>query len=817
MKTWLKTTLSVIISLIVLIIIGGAILYNMLLSSLPNYNDEINISAIDGNIEIYRDSLAIPYIIAQTEEDAAFAMGYVHAQERLFTMDIARRAGEGKLSEIFGEDTVPFDKMFLTVGIKRNILKNYSKFSSNDIKILKAYSKGVNYYIQNAGGKLPIEFSVLGYEPEKWKPVHSLIIMRMMAWELNIGWWTDFAYTELVQKVGIDKAKEILPGYQKNGPIIVPKKIAKLSKLNNSFVNIEKQFRNFLGLRGTHIGSNSWVVSGKKSVTGKPIIANDTHLAFSAPDKWFASVIKAGNWDAAGFTLPGVPGIVIGKNNSIAWTMTNVMADDADFYSEKLDSSGKKYLYDGRWKNLKIVKDTIKVRNSSPVLNITKITSNGPIISDIHPLTFLYKNEKEEFPPISMRWLGNEFSDELNAIYNVNKAKNFNQFKKALNDFAVPGQNFTYADKKGNIGYVFGASLPIRNYANASFVVDGTTSKNDWKGFIKRNNIPFLLNPKKSYIASANNKMFKKFKGYISNLWEPSSRIDRITQLLQSKKEHSAGDFKKYQMDFISPYAKEITSHLLSAFKNIKVVDENLKNSLSLLKQWDFNFNKYSQTPLIYAAFFNNLLKNIYKDEMGEGLFNDFVFVANVPYRSVQQLLNQNSNSWFDNINTQKIETKNIILRKSLTDALDELERKLGKDMSGWQWGNLHNVTFKHMFSGNSSILDNLINIGPFKIGGDGTTIFNTEYSFAKSIDKYPRFRHGEFENNLGPAMRFIYDFSKPDEFLMVLTTGQSGQILSDHYKDMTGLWLNGNYVKVRTDTASIFKNKNLLKFIKLN
>ncbi len=817
MKTWVKTTLTIAISISVIIIVGGVIFYNMLESALPEYKGEIKIKGIDNNIKIYRDSLAVPYIIAKTENDAAFALGYVHAQERLFSMDIARRAGAGKLSEIFGKEAIPFDKMFLTVGIKRNILKNYLKYSNNDIKLLKAYSRGVNFYIKNADGNLPVEFSVLGYEPEKWKPIHSLIIMRMMAWELNIGWWTDFAYTELVQKVGAAKAKEILPDYPKDAPVIIPKGVADLPTINNSFVKVEKQFRRFLGLRGTHIGSNSWVVDGSMSASGKPVIANDTHLAFSAPDKWFTAVIKAGNWDAAGFTLPGIPGIVIGKNKSIAWTMTNVMADDADFYSEKIDSSGKKYFYDGKWYDLKIVKDTIKVKNSTPVINVTKITRNGPLISEIHPFTFLYKNEKTTFPPISMHWLGNEFSDELNAIYNVNKAKNFNQFKKALNDFGVPGQNFIYGDRKGNIGYVFGADLPIRKYYDASFIIDGTNSKYNWKGILSRNKIPYLLNPKSHFIASANNKTLKNFKYYISNLWEPSSRIDRITQLLKSKKKHSINDFKKYQMDFISPYAKGITAHLLSAFNNIKIVDDNLNKTLSLFKQWNYKFDKYSQTPLIYAAFFKYLIINIFEDEMGEELLNDFVFVANVPYRSIQQILNEKENSWYDNINTPQVETKNYIIRKSLTDALDYLENKLGKKIENWQWGNLHQVTFKHMFSGNLKMLDELINIGPFEIGGDGTTIFNTEYSFAKSIEKYPRFRHSEFENILGPAMRFIYDFNNPNQFLMVLTTGQSGQVLSDHYKDMTNLWLNGKYVKVRTDSASIFQNENLLKFVKQN
>lgn len=812
MRSWKKILLGLSISFIIIFIVAGAIFYNMLSSSLPAYQGIITSSKIISDIEIYRDSFAVPYIFAENDNDAAFALGYVHAQERLFTMDFIRRAGEGRLSEILGDEAVPFDNMFRTVGIKRNILRNYSRIDPSVISLLQSYSDGVNAYIEERKGNYSIEFDVLGYQPEKWKPLHSLIIIKMMAWELNMSWWTDLTFSELIQKLGEKKALEILPDYPENAPTIIADNFKYLSAINSSLVETDKAFRNFIGWTGTHIGSNNWVVNANKSTSGKPIIANDPHLAFSAPGKWFAATVNSKEgWETSGVTLPGVPGIVIGKGENISWVLTNVMNDDADFYIEKLDSSDSKYFVDGQWRDLRIIKDTIKVKNGKDRVIEIKETHRGPIISDIHTFNFIYNTAESEFPPISMKWLGNEFSDEMLGFYKINKAKNWNQFREGVKYFGIPGQNFVYADTTGNIGYIMGARIPLRKKNNPTLVFDGTNTENDWQGYVPVEEIPVVLNPKENFIASANNKILKDFKYHISNLWEPSSRIDRIYELLNSKEKHSAEDFKKYQMDITSPYAKLITSHIVKAFEGIKINDNNLKTAIELLSEWDFNLKKQSQTPSIYVVTLKYLLHNIYYDELGDDLFNRFVFLANVPFRSLLQVLDKPESLIFDDISTAKTESKNEIIRKSLADALTFLEENLGKDLTNWQWGRLHTVTFKHAFSGNFSLLDKYINIGPYEIGGDGTTINNTEYPFSESIDKYPMFSHSEFENILGPSMRYIYDFAKPDQYYLILTTGQSGNVMSDNYRDQTPYWLQGKYMLIKTDESSIRKNKNLL------
>ncbi len=812
MKPWLKITIGILSSILVIVIIGGYIFYQMLNTSLPVYEGTLRASGLKENVEVYFDSMAVPYIFAQNDEDAAFTLGFLHAQERMFSMDMMRRAGEGRLSEIFGEETVPFDKMLKTVGIYRTAQMIKNKMNPEVLNLLEAYSEGVNLYIAEKKNKYTFEFDVLDYQPYEWTPEHSIIVIRMIAWELNLSWWTDLAFTELVQKLGEEKVKEVLPGYPENAPTIIPEEIKTFSKINRSLIETDKSFRNFMGMNGTHIGSNSWVVNSAMSGSGKPIIANDPHLAFSAPGIWYAAVIKSPEWNAAGVTLPGVPGVVIGKNENISWTLTNIMSDDTDFYYETFDTSGTKYLQNGKWNDLIIIEDTIQVKDSDVVPLTIKLTHSGPIISEIHPYTFVFNNKERKYPMISMRWLGNELSDETDAFVGINKAKNWSEFVESIHKFNVPGQNFVYADNDGNIGYVFGGALPIREVNSTSFVFDGSNSKYDWKGFVNKNELPAIFNPKNNFIASANNKPAKDFKYHISNLWEPPSRIERITELLNFRQKHSAEDFMRYQYDITSPYARQITTYILNAFEKIKVTDKNLKQTLELLSDWNFEMNKFSQAPTIFLTFFKKLLRNIYYDEMGSDLFNQYVFLANVPYRNILELLEKNNSNWFDDINTEKRESRDEIIRKSISDALTYLEKNISTDLKEWQWGTLHKVTFKHPFSGNSGLLDGLIDIGPYSLGGDGTTIFNTEYSFSESIEEYPGFRHNPFENELGPSMRFIYDFAKPEEFFLILTTGQSGNVMSDHYSDMTRMWLEGKYMKIKTDDLSIKKpTKSLL------
>jgi penicillin amidase len=814
MPRWLKNSIAATLTLIILFIAAGFIFYNMLTASLPQYEGKINVAGISNSVEIYYDSMAVPYILAKTEEDGAFALGYIHAQERLFQMDLIRRAGAGRLSEILGSETLIFDKMLRTFGIKRTSEKILKIIRPEVLKLFISYSAGVNQYLKDAKGKYPVEFDALGYDPYEWKPLDCIIISRMMAWELNISWWADISFTHLVQKLGEEKVKQILPEWLENVPYVIPQEIKSYPKINSGLIEIDKSFRKLLGINGTHLGSNNWVIDSSLSVSGKPIIANDPHLAYSAPGRFFAVVIRAGNWNVEGITLPGVPAVVFGKNQNISWTLTNIMLDDADFYIEKLDSTGTKYLLDNEWREINVNEETIKVKDSVDVKLKIRSTHRGPLVSDIHPYSFLYPKENVRDMAISMRWVGMETTEEVNSYYLINMAQNWNEFKEAVNLFSVPGQNFVYADKEGNIGYLFGGRLPKRESTSPTFVFDGTTDKYDWKGYVDRSEIPDLFNPPQRFIATANNKTLKNFKYHISNLWEPSSRIERITQLLTSKPKYSVSDFKKYQMDQVSPYAKKISGYIFSAFENVKVTDKNLSLALELFKDWNYEMNEFSQVPAIYSVFYMNMLKNIYYDELGDDLFNQFVFVSSVPYRSVLTMLENPSHPWFDNTKTSQLEGRDDIIRKSLADALSELEKKFGKEIKEWQWGKIHTATHKHIFAGQFSLLDKFINIGPYPIGGDGTTLFNTEYPFYEAIKNYPRFDHEPYDDILGPSMRYIFDFSNPNEFYLILTTGQSGNVMSDHYKDMSQMWLRGKYMTIKTDEESIKKNKTLLRLI---
>ncbi|MDF1612860.1 penicillin acylase family protein [Stygiobacter electus] len=810
MKSWKKIFIGISIVLVSVLIVGSIISYYMLKKSLPNYNDELKVSFIKNKIEIYRDENAIPLIEAANDEDVAFAIGYLHAQERLFQMDIARRAGEGRLSEIFGSKLIPIDKMFRTMEIYKIAKASFLKLNPLSQKVLIAYSKGVNEFIKNSKGKYQVEFDILGYDPELWKPEHSLIIAKLMGWELNISWWTDIVFSQFVQKFGEEKAKELIPHFPENAPTITPQQLKQVSSISSELVDVDRQYRKFVGFVGTHIGSNNWVVNSQKSVSGKPIIANDPHLAFSQPGKWYFVMIRSNNWNAEGFSLPGLPSIVIGKNQNIAWAMTNVMADDADFYIEKLDSSKTKYFLDGNWKELKIYKDTIKVKDSSNVVFEIKKTHRGPIVTDIHPYQKLFPKSEVEFPTMSMRWTGFEFSDEVYSSILLNKAKNWNDFNEALKYFTIPGQNFVYADKQNNIGYICAVRLPIRKNNSPTLIYDGTTSNSDWIGFVPFEQLPKLFNPSQNFIASANNKTIKDYPIHISNLWEPSSRIDRITELLLSKQKHSVEDFMKYQMDFVSPYAKEITKHILTAFQDVKIKDKNLQTAIELLNNWNFELNEFSQTPAIYSFFLKNFIQNVWGDELSNHLLREYIFVANVPYRKIIEILNDDS-SFFDNVKTQVVETQNDIIRKSMADALSELEKKYGSNVENWQWGKIHKVEFKHMFSGQSSIIDKLVNVGPYSIGGDGTTIFNTEYSFSDLFDKETETqdltKRKKFENYLGPSMRYIFDFAQPDYLYFILPTGQAGHFLSNNYKDMTNKWLKGSYIKLKLNENEFIKS----------
>lgn len=796
-----KTKFVVGILSTLLIVIVAVILFfrHLLTKSFPETKGVIETPGLSSTIRIYRDPLGVPHIFAETEEDLMFAVGYVHAQDRLWQMEMARRAGEGRLSELFGKATLNFDRMFRTIGFKRIVQQMEKNLHPDSHRLLTAYARGVNTLISHQKGKLPIEFDILGITPEPWTIEHSLMVARLQAWELNFSWWLDLTLGDLVNKLGQEKAREVFPSYPEEGPFILPFATGKIhAYAPTTLREVDQTYRRVFGIEAMGSGSNSWVVTGEKSLSGKPILANDPHLALPAPSRWYAIHLSGAGLEVAGVSIPGLPIVIIGRNQNIAWGLTNGMIDDADFYVEKIDSIHlDRYLYNGAWRELKVFEEEIIVRGSQPDTIQIRETHRGPIVSDVHSFPHfdlnVYKTDYEKNHALSLRWTGFEASDEIRAIYLVNRARNWEEFLQALRLFAVPTQNFIYADVRGNIGYQLAGRVPIRNRQSAIIPNPGWTRDNDWKGFIPFEKLPRMFNPPSQFIATANNKIVdNSYPYYLSDLWESPSRITRIQELLREKQRLSVEDFQRMQRDVISPHARELVPYILRAFDSRPILNDQVRVALVYLRNWNFSLDKDNVAAAIFNAFFIKLLQNIYRDEMGEELFNNYLILTNVPYRVTSRLLREGTSTWFDDVTTTEQETRDDIIRQSLSDALNYLREKLGDELKTWQWGKLHQLTFEHVL-GRIHGMGKVFNIGPFQTGGASTTINSGHYSLTRP-----------FKHLVGASMRKIADLSDPTSLLVVITSGQSGQPLHKHYRDQTPLWLNGEYHRLSMNRSDI-------------
>lgn len=840
MNKYVKGIIGTLIIAIPAVLLLGFLFRHLSSKSFYPNSGSINLSGIKTEVKVYSDDYGVPHIIASNNEDMYFALGFMHAQDRLWQMDLTRRVAEGKLSEIFGSSTLEFDKLYRTIGINRFAYRWYEKISPESKKILTAYSNGVNSFIDKHYKNMPIEFDILNYKPEPWKPEHSLMVTRMIGWDLNLAWYTDYIFGKLVNKVGLEKVSEIFPDttisiYKKPAEVIDStetdslkelslSRINEITALGNGFFKSYSNYRDFFYINCTHLGSNSWVVSSGKSETGKPLLANDPHLAFMAPSKWYEVHLRSSFVDVAGMSLPGVPGIAIGHNRTISWGLTSLMNDDNDFFIfEREQANLNFYRYNNRLYRLDSLKEKIFVKDSNEVDIIVKNTIIGPVVSELKSRGFisqtindLYKNKI-----LTFRWTGFEYSDEISAFYRINTAKNWNEFKEGLKEFCTPAQNFIYADTAGNIGYKAAGKIPIRKTENKNDYIYPAETNMEWTGFVEFDELPEIFNPKDSFIVTANTNPFNWLKiennnrFYISYFWEPSSRFERIHEILSSGFKFNVNEFKLIQSSYSSPYAKDIIGFLLAAFKDDKNLDNETAEALNILKNSNGDMPANNAAGAVYNAFFIELLKNIYLDELGEDAFHDFLLIPNMPFRSTQLILKNYSPDnplWLDNINTPQLETRDEIIRKSFLDALAFLKSKYGNpDVNSWRWGEIHKVTFMHPL-GIVPELAGTFNIGPYEVGGDQTSVNNSEYSFNDAIKK------GTYNNLLGPSMRMIVDLSNMTSTCTVNSTGQNGQPLHPNYSDQTRLWQYGDMKTiVLNETDMLDKNYNLLILIPEN
>jgi penicillin amidase len=773
-----RTLLGIVASLLVISIALILFARYEIVKSNPQTEGSIAIPGLLGKVMVDRDAFGVPRITASTEHDLYVAVGFVQGQDRLWQMDMARRIGMGRLSELFGEATVPFDRMFRIIGLRRTAEAIERKLSPELRDHLQWYSDGVNACISLSKGKYPVEFDMLRYEPEPWTPLHTLIVGRLLFWELNLSWWTDLTYGGIARRLGVEKAKSLVPGWDASSkPMVSETEWRLYSELRSGYLKTAQAYAQASGRVALQGGSNAWVVGPAKSERHGVLLANDTHLRLQAPSQWYEMEYQSPGVHAGGMTIPGAPVVVAGRNDLIAWGVTNVMADDADFYLERLDSTDQsKYLYGGQWYPLTVVRESLYVKGKSdPVMVDVRSTKHGPIVTDIvTPL----QHAKPEFVA-SMRWTGSDPDDQFHALELINRAGSWNQFVAALKEYPGPGQNFVYGDAEGNIGHYAAMKLPDRGSAAGVFPGEGWNPQDEWKGFVPFERLPHRFNPPEGYIASANNKLTDdSYPYHISDLWEPSARIERLRSVLDpDSAKFTAEDFRRLQVDQYSSFAKTIVPYILAACKD--TAGQDRQRVREYLRNWNHTFSTEDIATSIYQQFMVSFLRNTFADELGDDLYHDWAMLVNVPLRVISREIEHDSSAWFDDVRTPGVESRDDIIRRSLDEALGELRGRAGDDMKLWRWGDLHTVTLQHPF-GLQKPLDKVFNIGPFPFPGGSTALTSGEFNLTEP-----------FAVSVGPSFRQVFDLGS-DEVRSILPTGESGQALAPHYSDQTEYWLHG-------------------------
>lgn len=760
---------------------------------LPLYSGSLVRPGLVDTVEVYTDQYGVPHILARNEGDLFFAAGYIAARERLFQLTTVAASVRGELALLLGDDLVKSDIYLRTWRIPEMGRRLAAALDTDTAVLVEAFCRGINSQIAELGRNLPLEFKLLRVKPIQWQPSDVAGYARLMAHELQSSWKSEVVYGAVGEYWGAEKLAEILPAYEDHRPTIAAQQGKDfLPRLYSAVQESEAALREITGMSAAAIGSNSWVISGSRTANGKPLLANDPHLEFAQPPRWYEMHLKGGRFDVSGVCLAGIPVPVIGQNEACAWGFTNSMADDLDFFLETIHPDNpNRYLSGERWLDMELAEERIPLKSGGDTTVVVRLTHHGPVISDIHPL--LRKGDQA----VSMSWTGHRLSNEIGVFFKLNLMGNWDDFSAAVEDYGVPGQNMVYADTAGNIGWRPAVHLPLRIEGNSLTPRPGKNPEYDWQGIIPYEEMPYLLNPGDGYIVSANNKTIgDEFPYYVSNLWADPSRAERILELIQGLEGARAEDMEAIQLDVVSPFAREITPYLLAAATGRE--EGNLKTALDLLRTWDGEESPQSPAALVFHVTLNKLVRNIYGDELeplGTGYLEALAGLKYLNSRNLRRLLREDSSSWFDDLNTpDRVETRDEIIRRSLQEAVDDIEQRAGSDPRQWTWGQEHTLTHPHLL-GDVALLEWLfdLNVGPYPSGGSDKTPNAGGYSFNRP-----------YRQIAGPSMRRVVDFSDLDRTRFILPTGQSGLSHSPHYNDQAPLYHSGQYRITHFDEAYI-------------
>ncbi|MFW9823670.1 MAG: penicillin acylase family protein [Candidatus Thorarchaeota archaeon] len=734
-------------------------LLDIVKNSYPSLTGSEKLKGIQDEVEILWDKWGIPHIYAKSNNDAYFAQGYIHAQYRLWQLEFFKRVTSGTLSEIVGEATVDRDKHYRTIGLNRIAQKTANNLrkdpNKNILQGLNFYVEGVNAGIQKSLNNLPLEFVMLDIKPKEWLLEDSLRVMSLIEW--GLGGWSytlELLRENLVLKLGIEMADKIIPLYSG-------------AKVDRS------------------TGSNGWVISPNKSVSGSVLFANDPHLTLTLPSIWIIMHLICPEFNTIGSSFPGVSGIILGHNENIAWGATTVTSDNVDLFKLQINpENNNEYKYNDQWIDFEVVNEPINVQGrSKPIDYKVKLTKFGPVMEYIELET---KTHKINLPDkYAMQWTSYiaNLEDSIDGFRMIGTASNWKEFREAVSKITVTPQNFIYGDRKGNIGHQHGGKLPRRRYGDGATVTPGTDEKYNWSEFVPFEKMFSIYNPDYGFVYTANFNEDKAPNGELiaQDTTKPYRQI-RLKKLLQRKANFSVEDFKEIQLDLFTEEAHELLPIMVELVKD-KVQSDQHKEIINLLENWDHFLTRNTVAGTIYKIWFQESLRIILVPMIGEELFE--IYLPSNPF-DLKRLFK----IYEDNL--EELKQKLVI---ALENTINFLTEKFSSDINTWKWGNLHKVVLAHPFS-QASEDAKILNIGPFKIGGDGNTLRNGSFD---PINNY--------ENIVGPSFRHIHDLFDWDKSIGVIPGGQSGLPFHKHYNDLMKLWIKGKYIPLLYSREKILEN----------
>ena len=791
MKGFLK--IIKIVFLVCVLVFVAAWLYSRTLY--PTYEGELSLENLSENVTVHFDENGVPHINAETQKDAYTALGYVHAQDRLWQMELIRRIAPGRLSEIFGDKLVETDVFFAGLGLVEDANESIAKIDINSeaYKLTIAYLDGVNQFVEE--GATPIEYNLIGLEKTKFTVNDVYNVFGYMSFSFAIAQKTDPLLQEIKEKLGDNYLAELeIPVYSNTALL----KSEKNPIVKASFAKAMTAMYEQLPI-SPFIGSNSWVIAADKTKNGKVIFANDPHIGFSQPSVWYQSHIKTPDYEMYGYSLALTPFPLLGHNRDYAYGLTMFENDDVDFYIEKNNPENlNEYETPTGFSAYKTVQKTIKIKDAPDTTFTVKISRHGPIMNNL-------LKQIDDQRPIAMQWIYKKTDNQiLDVGYQISHAKSLHDFKEGAKLLHAPGLNMMYGDAKDNIAWIASGKLyKYRDSINTKLYLDGASGKDEILSYVDFEDNPQSINPASNYVYSSNNQPDTIAGILYPGYYLPEDRGQRIEQLLEVKNDWTQEDVQQMIFDVTSPVVPQVIANLVASIKTENFT-KNEQEALQNLKDWNGEYKKEDTAPTIYNRFLYEFLEGTFKDELGES----FPMFMQTPLmkKMIAVQAKKAVSVWFDDVTTEPKETKSDIVQRSFINAISFLENQLGDTVSLWSWSKVISVEHGHALAAGGETLRKIFNVGPFSMDGGNEVINNQLFTLNET---------GIYKVKAGPSTRRVIDFSNIENSVSILPTGQSGNIFSKHYKDQAQKYVNGEFVKTMLNKDEIERSKNLLIFKK--